>query len=353
MISDDNDKIVKDIFKTNLSKYGYSRMRVSYYDYGKINIDDNKRKLINFYVINRYADGVDNVSELIYRLYNNVEKRPVCIKCGARVTFNINKRNYNDLCRSCKGSLGGTALSKRLSNDNELKEKFRQNGIIHNKKMWNVSKDERIILCNKMSNGWHKKFLNMSPEERNNYSKECSNRAYHSWESKSLEEKKRFAETQKRVWENRNKEDYNKWWNTCIATRQPNYTSKHSKQEQEIFDYVHTLYKDAKHWYRDNRYGNYECDIYVPSKDAFIECQYFITHGGHPFDETNIDDLVLVEKLKNNAFCHNDYKTFSERDPLKRKIAKENNLNFLELWHGGKQDEQIVHDWLKKLPDVK
>ena len=50
MISDDNDKIVKDIFKTNLSKYGYSRMRVSYYDYGKINIDDNKRKLINFYV---------------------------------------------------------------------------------------------------------------------------------------------------------------------------------------------------------------------------------------------------------------------------------------------------------------
>ena len=39
---------------------------------------------------------------------------------------------------------------------------------------------------------------------------------------------------------------------------------------------------DVKTEYKEERYP-YHCDVYIPSKDLFIELNLFFTHGGHPY----------------------------------------------------------------------
>jgi len=61
----------------------------------------------------------------------------------------------------------------------------------------------------------------------------------------------------------------------------------------------------------------------------------FWSHGQHPFLEDNIDDiekLKLWDSRSEKKIYINAINVWVIRDPLKRKIAKENNLNYVELW---------------------
>ena len=46
------------------------------------------------------------------------------------------------------------------------------------------------------------------------------------------------------------------------------------------------------------------CDFYIEDIDTWIEFNGFMTHGGHPFDENNLDDInkLNIWKTKNNSF---------------------------------------------------
>ena len=59
------------------------------------------------------------------------------------------------------------------------------------------------------------------------------------------------------------------------------------------------------------------------------------THGGHPFDENNQEDIDKLNlwKSKNTKYYNNAISTWTNRDIRKRNIAKQNNLNFIELWN--------------------
>ena len=85
--------------------------------------------------------------------------------------------------------------------------------------------------------------------------------------------------------------------------------------------------------YRSDDYP-FACDFYLPDKDLYIEINAHWTHGGHPFDSTNKDDLLLIEqwKLKNTKFYDNAIETWTVRDVLKRETAKNNKLNYLEVF---------------------
>ena len=63
---------------------------------------------------------------------------------------------------------------------------------------------------------------------------------------------------------------------------------------------------------KDDRYP-WECDIYIKHLDLFIECQFYPTHGGHPYTGTD-EDKLLIEHLKTWKPGHGDYRTFSVRD---------------------------------------
>lgn len=83
-------------------------------------------------------------------------------------------------------------------------------------------------------------------------------------------------------------------------TKKQNHTFNSSQPEDDYYKYLVSIYSvnDVKRQYRDDLRYPFECDFYIPSKDLFIECNFFYMHGPHPFNENNEDDLKLLEFIR-------------------------------------------------------
>lgn len=116
-------------------------------------------------------------------------------------------------------------------------------------------------------------------------------------------------------------------------TKSKNNSFNKSKPEEEHYKYLLTLYdeSDIIRQYKDSRYSFY-CDFYIKSKDLFIECNYHWTHGDHPFDPTNQEDLKILEdmtlKAHNSKFYQVAVDVWSIKDVEKKRFAEENKLNY-------------------------
>lgn len=124
-------------------------------------------------------------------------------------------------------------------------------------------------------------------------------------------------------------------------------TGPYSQPEEDLYillcekfgiDSVHRQYFDKE------RYP-FHCDFYIASLDLFIELNAFWSHGGHWFDENNNEDkrMLLFMQEKDTKFYNNAIHTWTVRDPLKRKTAEENNLNYLVFWDNDLTDAKA---WL-------
>jgi hypothetical protein len=104
-------------------------------------------------------------------------------------------------------------------------------------------------------------------------------------------------------------------------------------------------YPQTKRNYKSTSYPFY-CDFYIPELDFYLEFQGFWSHNKEPFNfkKKKHKKILNLWKNKNTEYYNNAIKTWTERDPLKRKIAKNNKLNYLELWEF--KDEK---DLLEKL----
>ena len=79
----------------------------------------------------------------------------------------------------------------------------------------------------------------------------------------------------------------------------------------------------------------------------FIEIQGNWTHGKHPFNKNDKDDLNIVEKWKSkkSKYYNKAIHDWTVRDVIKRQIAKENGLNYIEIFSN---DIEIVIEQFKK-----
>ena len=69
-----------------------------------------------------------------------------------------------------------------------------------------------------------------------------------------------------------------------------------------------------------------------------LEYQGYWTHNDHPYNPSSqIDEDILNDwknKAKKNHLLYDSaIKTWTISDPLKRKTAKENGLNYIEFWN--------------------
>ena len=85
--------------------------------------------------------------------------------------------------------------------------------------------------------------------------------------------------------------------------------------------------------YFDKERYPFKCDFYIPSEDLFIELHAGWEHQGHPFDNNNEEDLLLLEELKNKQTISNYYKNviyqWTDLDIRKLNTFKDNNLNYI------------------------
>lgn len=105
-----------------------------------------------------------------------------------------------------------------------------------------------------------------------------------------------------------------------------------SNQEHKIYELLKTKYPSTISQYKTKKYP-WSCDFYIPSKDLFIEYQGFWTHGKEPFvnNPKQLEKVKLWES-KNTPQYKKAIEDWTIKDPLKRKTAKENNLNWLEFF---------------------
>ena len=114
-------------------------------------------------------------------------------------------------------------------------------------------------------------------------------------------------------------------------TKHLNHTFSSSQIETEFASYLDSQNIEYKRQYRSKVYP-FNCDFYLPKYDLYIEIQASWTHGGHPYNEESDKTILEAWKSKNTDYYDNAIETWTKRDVRKREIARQNQLNYLEIF---------------------
>ena len=118
-------------------------------------------------------------------------------------------------------------------------------------------------------------------------------------------------------------------------TKKKNKSFKNSIAENIIFNKLQKKFQNVQQQYYSEEYP-FRCDFYIPDLNLYIEYQGTWTHGGKPYQgmDTDLAKLeIWKEKAKSSKFYENAINTWTIRDPLKREIATQNNLNWIEFFN--------------------
>lgn len=140
-------------------------------------------------------------------------------------------------------------------------------------------------------------------------------------------------------------------------TKKQNNTVNTSKSENNSINLLKEHFKEVKDHYKSDKYP-FACDAYIPEIDTYIEFNYHWTHGKEPFDKNNLAHIKQIEfwnKKANEVNFKGEkkksyidaIKVWTERDPLKVKVAKENNIKLLSFYK-----EKDFNEWLKSVSEL-
>lgn len=337
----------------------------------------NKDKYPNItnYIINRYKDS-KTFRESLDRMKFGIEERPVCKYCNKETVYRC-LGNYAPYCsRKCANNANlerrkETCLLKygfdNPAKSEKVKEKGRQTclnkyGVIN--AGWAPEVREKIKKTNQERYGVD---MPLQSKEILNKTKETSKEKFG---TEYYMRTKEFREISKEIFLNKygyeyaikspivrkklsNKLNTEEVRQKIYETKKKNHSFNTSKPEEELFLYIKSKFPMVKRQYHCKRYP-YNCDFYIPSLDLYIEFNGSDLHGFHPFDETNKDDILRLNDLKErskklkeqdkrvkNRYDYSIY-TWTDLDIRKRNTVKENNLNFIEFWNINE-----VKEWLQ------
>lgn len=109
------------------------------------------------------------------------------------------------------------------------------------------------------------------------------------------------------------------------ATKRIRGTFNTSKPEETCYKLLVDKFglDDVIRQYTSDLYP-FNCDFYIKSRNLYIEYNGSWTHGKHPFDPMNENDIALLEewKAKGKKYYFVAINTWTKRDVIKRSIAK-------------------------------
>lgn len=87
--------------------------------------------------------------------------------------------------------------------------------------------------------------------------------------------------------------------------------------------------------------------FYVKSIDTFIELNGYWTHGDHFYDENSKEDQDKLEEWrKRSLYCEfysKAIEVWTISDLNKKKVAEENDINYLVFWN-----LKDVEEWIRR-----
>ena len=329
------------------------------------------KEIVN-YMINRFGDPI-SFKEALYRFRNKIFETPKCKICGNSITFK--RGGFSNYC--CPKCLAQAAAITKKNNPNwqspfcrkEVREKAKQT-IISKYGVDNVQRLKEVREKAKQTK------LERYGDENYNNTEKFKNTCREKYGCNAPAQNKEIREKQVKTSFERyggyfNKEQVSKtvqekygveWFtqtdiikekNNTIEAREKQYNTKKknrsfnsSKKEKECFNLISKIYPDVITQYRSEKYP-FNCDFYIPSIDTYIEYNGSWTHGGHPFNETDNNDINVLhlwtEKAKTSNFYKNAIHTWTIRDVNKRNCAKANNLNFYEFYNINDLKDFLMH----------
>lgn len=303
--------------------------------------------MVNLYdfMINWPSETVDikrhKAVAICYMIMHNMREFPKCPICGKEVEFEGWDRGFNMYCsHECRNS--ELALEERLkkmiaTTMERYNVPFAVQSPIIRERTEKTCMDRYNYPCTLVVPSIKKKIQDKIMELYN---------VEHISQSSIIQQRKeetcmknngvRFGLQTKKCIENAHTDE---------AEHQRHETKKHkgcfrkSSLEDKFEDYLfkeYPHYTINRNYYNDERYPH-SCDFYIKELDLFIELQGFVSHGPHPFDPTNQEDLDLFYKWGDKASesrpSYYDYqKNWTIVDVEKRMDAWRNNLNFLEIF---------------------
>ena len=300
-----------------ISNLFFGNRQIKHAVYKKYITNEFSKSIIN-YLDNRFADGNHNYKEIIYRIKYNFEKTPCCLTCGASVKFVAGKNVYNKFC-SAK-----CAQNNKEVRDKRYKTSVEKYGYGCNLKKMKETCVEKYGVENVYQTEWCKEKIKQSTFERfgvDNYGKT----------------KEHIIAT--------HTPEVNKQRND---TKRKRHTFNTSTTEDKSYILLQQYFNKVYRNFSTDLYP-FQCDFYIPEKDLYIECNYHWTHGGHPFDENNQEDIDRLNKLKSKNTKYYDIAihTWTSRDINKRNIAKENKLNYIEVWKYNELEQWLSENFTK------
>lgn len=276
----------------------------------------NKYPNIAKYLNDRYFDSTC-LRETLLRIYFDIEIRPVCLNCGKHVEFiGKKKKMYASFC-CCKCNTLYHDLGHKWQLTQQ-KYNLEHYGVKYNFQVEKFKKKRTETLIEKY--GVEHPLLNkeISAKYRNTCKKHYG-----------VDSPMKSKEIQDKTW----------------ATMKANNSFNKSKPEDECYEMLVNNFSkdDVVRQYKCDRYP-WHCDFYIKSLDLFIECNFHWTHGGHPFNKNDKNDLEVINewKTKNTEYFNNAINTWSNLDVNKRETAKKNKLNYLEFY-----SLDDVRKWIK------
>ena len=298
----------------------------------------NTHKEYGDYLKSRFNDDITPL-ESIYRIINNISEAPKCPVCGKKLKFRSYLFKYSVFCsKDCALSKEGT----RLSNIKNKQTKLERYGVDCNFKDPNLRKQyEQVKLkkygsVNNYQKGKQTKLEKYGNENYNNlekYKQTCLEKYGVDNGAKSIKSKQKQRDTFLRNYGVDYYTRLDEQKQKSYITKKKNKTFSSSNIEK-LFE-VYLIENNIKYiyQYRSKEYP-FNCDFYIPKFDLYIEIQGNWCHGNHPYDpeDENDRDTILLWESRGTKYYNNAIEVWTKRDPLKRKIAKDNNLNYLEVF---------------------
>ena len=119
----------------------------------------------------------------------------------------------------------------------------------------------------------------------------------------------------------------------------PHYNS--SKDEEAVYDLLKKVYPNLQQNYTDDRFvspithRHFQADYYDPDSDTFFLLQKHIKHGRRPYNPEDPNCQKDVEWLEGQKgeFYEKMLHTWTEVDPIKRVVAKQQGFKLLEFFN--------------------
>ena len=319
---------------------------IKYFFYYRNHERLNHKKLLNIpnnilkYLNSRYNDS-DSIEETIVRIKNKIENKPVCNICGKKLIYTkLPNIPYRKTC-SYNCSRKQASQTQIIT----LQKEYGEN-IINISQIDDVKK-KKIKTClknygveNPLQN---KEILKRTQETK--IKKYGDKNHFEKYKQTCLE--RYGVENPMQSKDILDKFDFKSVIRKMHITKRKNHTFNTSRPEEYIYERLCEIFTadNVIRQYHTEEYP-FDCDFYIIPLNLYIEYQGMWTHNDHPFDETNENDLKIVEswRQKNSTFYNGAINVWTKRDVLKRNTAKKNNLNWIEFFNLSQFDE-----WLNQL----